>query len=209
MEDLLVFHDGVYLPAKSLVAMAMNAPDYHTAEHYMVSLLYCAVIYENGRLLEICQEIRQHFGVSPYPEQHALRGNVLPIRTKEEVRSIFNKLDKNTQRELLCEAVKIMMHETDDTGKAIFWQKQHWMAIYLVLRDGMGIRCSQTGFAEYANRITPQDCPESLRIGTSTMTNFSKIITEEKPYYEMKHNPFAEVCSTFWNTIERVVLTRM
>ena len=51
MEDLLVFHDGVYLPAKSLVAMAMNARDYHTAEHYMVSLLYCAVIYENGRLL--------------------------------------------------------------------------------------------------------------------------------------------------------------
>ena len=51
MEDLLVFHDGVYLPAKSLVAMAMNAPDYHTAEHYMVSLLYCAVIYKNGRLL--------------------------------------------------------------------------------------------------------------------------------------------------------------
>ena len=99
------------------------------------------------------------------------------------------------------------MHETDDTGKAIFWQKQHWMAIYLVLRDGMGIRCSQTGFAEYANRITPQDCPERLRIGFSTMTNFSKTITEEKPYYEMKHNPFAKECNTFWNIIERVVLT--
>ena len=209
MEELLVFHDGIYLPAESLVAMAMNAPDYHTAEHYMVSLLYCAVIYGNRRLLEICQEIRQHFGVQPYPEQDAVKGDLSPARTKEEVRSIFCKQDKNTQREMLCEAIRIMMHEKDDTGKTIFWQKQHWMAVYLVLRDALGIRCSQTGFAEYANRITPHDCPEGLRIGTSTMTNFSKTITEEKPYYEMKHNPFAEVCSTFWNTIERVVLTRM
>ncbi len=187
--------------------MAMNAPDYHTAEHYMFSLLYCAVTCGNRRLLEECQEIRRHFGVPPYPEQHALKGDVPAIRTKEEVRSIFNRLNDDSQRELLREAVKIMIHETDDTGKAIFWQKQHWMAVYLVLRDGLGIRCSQTGFARFANRITPHDCPESLRIGTSTMTNFSKTVTEEKPYYEMKHNPFWVVCNAFWNIIERLVHT--
>lgn len=209
MEELLVFHDGIYLPAESLVAMAMNAPDYHTAEHYMVSLLYCAVIYGNRRLLEICQEIRQHFGVQPYPEQGAVKGDLSPARTKEEVRSIFCKLDENTQRELLCEAIRIMMHEKDDTGKNIFRQKQHWIGVYLVLRDGLGIECTQTGFTEYADGITPHDFPKKLRIGNSTMTNFSKTITENKSFYKMKHNPFKAVCSTFWNTIERVVLTRM
>lgn len=209
MDELLVFHDGVYLPVKSLVTMAMNAPDYHTAEHYLVSLLYCAAMCGNGKLMEICQEIRKHFGVSPYPEHPDSKGTTSPIRTKEEVRSIFNKLNLNTQHELLCEAIKILMQETDDTGKAVFRKKQHWMAVYLVLRDGLGMRLSQTGFDEYANRITPHDFQESLRIGTSTMTNFSKIITEDKPYYDMKHNPFAKECDTLWAIIERLILTRI
>lgn len=209
MEEPLVFHDGEYLPIKSIVKMAMNAPDYHTAEHYIVSLLYCAAMCGDRKLLEDCQEVRRHFGVLPYPELHAFKGDVSAKLTKEEVRSIFNRQNDNTQRELLCEAVKIMIHETDETGKAIFWQKQHWMAVYLVLRDGLGIRCSQTAFARYANSITPLDCPESLRIGTSTMTNFSKTITEEKPYYEMKHNPFGKVCNAFWNIIESLVHTRI
>lgn len=208
MEELLVFHDGIYLPAESLVAMAMNAPDYHTAEHYMVSLLYCAVIYGNRRLLEICQEIRQHFGVQPYPEQGAVKGDLSPARTKEEVRSIFCKQDENTQREMLCEAIRIMMHEKDDEGKAIFRQKQHWIGVYLVLRDGLGIECTQTGFTEYADGITPHDFPKKLRIGNSTMTNFSKTITENKSFYKMKHNPFKAVCNTFWNIIEKLILTK-
>jgi len=209
MEEPLVFHDGVYLPIEFLVEMAMNAPDYHTAEHYIVSLLYCAAMCGNRKLLEDCQKVRQHFGAQPYPEPHASWGNKSAIRTKEEVRSIFGKLNDNTQRELLCEAIKIMIHETDETGKAIFCQKQHWMAVYLVLRDGLGIRCSQTAFASYANSITPHDCPDGLRIGTSTMTNFSKTITEEKPYYEMKHNPFGKVCDAFWRIVERLILTRI
>lgn len=208
MEELLVFHDGVYLPVKSLVAMAMNAPDYHTAEHYMVSLLYCAVMYGNRKLLEKCQEIRQHFGVLPYPEVKAFGENVLPIRTMEEVRSIFNMLDDDTQHKLLCEAIKIMMRKTDDEGKAIFRQKQHWIGVYLVLRDGLGIECTQTGFTEYADGITPHDFPKKLRIGNSTMTNFSKTITENKFFYKMKHNPFKAVCNTFWNIIEKLILTK-
>lgn len=209
MDELLVFHDGVYLPVKSLVTMAMNAPNYIIAEHYLFSLLNYAAMSGNSKLLEICQKIRQYIGISPYPEHPDSKGTTSPIRTKEEVRSIFNKLNLNTQHELLCEAIKILMQETDDTGKAIFWQKQHWMAVYLVLRDGLGMRLSQTGFDEYANRITPHDCQDSLRIGTSTMTNFSKIITEDKPYYDMKHNPFAKECDTLWAIIERLILTRI
>ena len=96
---------------------------------------------------------------------------------------------------------------TDHTGKAIFWQKQHWMGVYLVLRDRLGVRCPQTGFAEYAQKITPLNCPDNLKIGQTTMTNFSKLVIEDKPYFEMKHNPFEEVCKTLWDIIFKQILT--
>jgi hypothetical protein len=210
MDDYLIFHDGVELPARTLVLMAMNAPDYHTAEHYLVSLLYCASIREDRRLLAKCQEIRQHFGITPYPEQPASIGNLPPVRPQEEeVRSIFNKQNENIRYEWLREALTSLLDITDNTGKNISSKKQHWMGVYLVLRDRLGIRCSQTGFADYASKITPCNCPDDLKIGSSTMTNFAKIVTEDKAYFEMKHNPFAEVCDTLWNIIVRQILTKI
>ena len=102
-----------------------------------------------------------------------------------------------------------LMAVTDHTGKAIFWKKQHWMGVYLVLRDRLGMRCPQKRFADFAPKITPQNCQESLKIGQTTMTNFSKIILEDKPYFEMKHNPFEEVCKTLWDIIFKQILTKI
>ena len=120
---------------------------------------------------------------------------------EDRIRSFFNKQDDRTQQAWLREAMKALMGITDHTGKAIFWQKQHWMGVYLVLRDRLGMRCSQKGFADYAPKITPQNCLDNLRIGQTTMTNFSKIVIEDKPYFEMKHNPFEDVCKTLWDII--------
>jgi hypothetical protein len=83
------------------------------------------------------------------------------------------------------------------------------MGVYLVLRDRLGMRCPQTGFAEYAQKITPQNCLDNLRIGQTTMTNFSKLVIEDKPYFEMKHNPFEEVCKTLWDIIFKQILTKI
>ena len=128
---------------------------------------------------------------------------------EDRIRSFFNKQDDRTQQAWLREAMKALMGITDHTGKAIFWQKQHWMGVYLVLRDRLGVRCPQTGFAEYAQKITPLNCPDNLKIGQTTMTNFSKLVIEDKPYFEMKHNPFEEVCKTLWDIIFKQILTKI
>ncbi len=128
---------------------------------------------------------------------------------EDKIRHFFNKQDDRTQQAWLHEAMKALMGVTDHTGKAIFWQKQHWMGVYLVLRDRLGMRCSQKGFADYAPKITPQNCQESLKIGQTTMTNFSKLVIEDKPYFEMKHNPFEEVCKTLWDIIFKQILTKI
>ncbi len=136
--------------------------------------------------------------------------NISPATSQEaKIRSFFNQQDDRTQQAWLREAMKALMGITDHTGKAIFWQKQHWMGVYLVLRDRLGVRCPQTGFAEYAQKITPQNCPDNQKIGQTTMTNFSKLVIEDKPYFEMKHNPFEEVCKTLWDIIFKQILTKI
>ena len=136
--------------------------------------------------------------------------NISPATSQEaKIRSFFNQQDEHTQQVLLREAMGALMAVTDHTGKAIFWQKQHWMGVYLVLRDRLGVRCPQTGFAEYAQKITPLNCPDNLKIGQTTMTNFSKLVIEDKPYFEMKHNPFEEVCKTLWDIIFKQILTKI
>ena len=136
--------------------------------------------------------------------------NISPATSQEaKIRSFFNQQDDRTQQVLLREAMGALMAVTDHTGKAIFWQKQHWMGVYLVLRDRLGVRCPQTGFAEYAQKITPLNCPYNLKIGQTTMTNFSKLVIEDKPYFEMKHNPFEEVCKTLWDIIFKQILTKI
>ena len=127
---------------------------------------------------------------------------------EDRIRSFFNKQDDRTQQAWLREAMKALMGVTDHTGKAIFWQKQHWMGVYLVLRDRLGMRCPQKGFADFAPKITPENCQENLKISQTTMTNFSKIILEDKPYFEMKHNPFEEVCNRLWDIIIQQDLTK-
>lgn len=209
MEDFLVFLDGEYFPASTVIRLAMGATDYHIAEHYLVSLLSSAYMYEDRRLFNKCQEIRKRFGVYPYPDLPASEGNLPPVRSQEEeVRRRYGKLLDQQKFDILKKAILLLLSSTDENGQKIFSQKQHWMGVFLVLRDRLGVRCSQSGFADYATKITPSCCPDELRIGNSTMTNFAKTITEDKVYYEMKHNPFAEVCDTLWGIIIKLFLTK-
>ena len=142
-------------------------------------------------------------------EAPTVSADMSPATTQEaKIRNFFNRQDDRTQQAWLREAMMTLMAATDRTGKTIFWQKQHWMGVYLVLRDRLGMRCPQKGFADYAPKITPQNCQENLKIGQTTMTNFSKIVVEDKPYFEMKHNPFEEVCNRLWDIIIQQDLTK-
>ena len=175
--------------------------DYPLAKQYLYRIFdkltndqRIALYYYNVQMNQLHQDMDE------LRQEEPSASTYMPSSESQEdrIRSFFNKQDDRTQRAWLREAMKALMGITDHTGKAIFWQKQHWMGVYLVLRDRLGMRCSQKGFADYAPKITPQNCQESLKIGQTTMTNFSKLVIEDKPYFEMKHNPFEEVCTKLY-----------
>ena len=186
--------------------------DYPLAKQYLYRIfdklsndLRIALYYYNVQMNQIHEDMDKLNQEAP-----TASANILPATSQEaKIRHFFNQQDDRTQQAWLREAMKALMGITDHTGKAIFWQKQHWMGVYLVLRDRLGMRCSQKGFADYAPKITPQNCQESLKIGQTTMTNFSKLVIEDKPYFEMKHNPFEEVCKTLWDIIFKQILTKI
>ena len=186
--------------------------DYPIAKQYLYRIFdkltndqRIALYYYNVQMIQLHQDMDELHQEEPSASTY------MPSSESQEdrIRSFFNKQDDRTQQAWLREAMKALMGVTDHTGKAIFWQKQHWMGVYLVLRDRLGVRCPQTGFAEYAQKITPLNCPDNLKIGQTTMTNFSKLVIEDKPYFEMKHNPFEEVCKTLWDIIFKQILTKI
>ena len=186
--------------------------DYPLAKQYLYRIFdkltndqRIALYYYNVQMNQLHQDMDELHQEAPSASTY------MPSSESQEdrIRSFFNKQDDRTQQAWLREAMKALMGITDHTGKAIFWQKQHWMGVYLVLRDRLGVRCPQTGFAEYAQKITPLNCPDNLKIGQTTMTNFSKLVIEDKPYFEMKHNPFEEVCKTLWDIIFKQILTKI
>ena len=186
--------------------------DYPIAKQYLYRIFdklsndqRISLYYYNVQMKQIYEDMEKLRQEAP-----TASANILPATSQEaKIRHFFNQQNVHTQQVLLREAMGSLMGATDQTGKAIFWQKQHWMGVYLVLRDRLGMRCPQKGFADYAPKITPENCQENLKIGQTTMTNFSKIVVEDKPYFEMKHNPFEEVCNTLWDIIIKQMLTKI
>ena len=167
--------------------------DYPLAKQYLYRIFdkltndqRIALYYYNVQMNQLHQDMDELHQEEPSASTY------MPSSESQEdrIRSFFNKQDDRTQQAWLREAMKALMGVTDHTGKAI-------------------MRCSQKGFADYAPKITPQNCQESLKIGQTTMTNFSKLVIEDKPYFEMKHNPFEEVCKTLWDIIFKQILTKI
>ena len=185
--------------------------DYPLAKQYLYRIfdklsndLRIALYYYNVQMNQIHEDMDKLNQEAP-----TVSADMSPATTQEaKIRNFFNRQDDRTQQAWLREAMMTLMAATDRTGKTIFWQKQHWMGVYLVLRDRLGMRCPQKGFADFAPKITPENCQENLKISQTTMTNFSKIILEDKPYFEMKHNPFEEVCNRLWDIIIQQDLTK-
>ena len=86
----------------------------------------------------------------------------------------------------------------------VFNKKQHWIGVFLVVRDRLSGDPKQSHFTEYANKFTPADWPEELKIG-KVMTNVSKKIDTNELYYDLENNPYETVCDEFWNIILRLI----
>ena len=65
-------------------------------------------------------------------------------------------------------------------------------------------------FIEFANICTPADWDDNIRIGETTMSNIGRYISYEdrdEAYYDMKNNPFEDLCDTFWSILIHEIMT--
>lgn len=137
--------------------------------------------------------------MSRSPELPASEGN-LPndLSLEDEARRYFKELTDGNKLNLLRKAMKQLRDSN------VFNKKQHWIGVFLVLRDRLSGDPIQSHFTEYAKKFTPDDFPEDLKIG-KVMTNVSKIIDVNELYYKMEYNPFETVCDNFWNVILNLI----
>ena len=199
MKDYMIYHNHVEVSVHTVIGMAKGAPDYISAAPFLNSLFYAAKQHEDNWLFSQCLDIMEKFGASPYPDSPASKGN-LPndMSLGNEARRYFNGLTEGSQQNLLRKAMKQLR------DSHVFNRKQHWIGVFLVLRDRLSGDPKQSHFTEYAKKFTPDDFPEDLKIG-STMTNASKTVFMDKLYYEMANNPYETVCDSFWDIILNLI----
>lgn len=199
MKDYMIYLDGDDLPVQKVLNMAKGARDNSIAEHYLVALFYEADVREDRWLRSECRDIMQKRGMSRSPELPASEGN-LPndLSLEDEARRYFKELTDGNKLNLLRKAMKQLRDSN------VFNKKQHWIGVFLVLRDRLSGDSKQSHFTEYAKKFTPDDFPEDLKIG-KVMTNVSKIIDVNELYYKMEYNPFETVCDNFWNVILNLI----
>ena len=127
-----------------------------------------------------------------------------PQQYAQDPRSKYRCLDNAARNELVKSAL------LDMYNRKLFTTKNHWIGTYLVVRDRLErTGFTQTDFVNMAASITPEEFPDRLHISTSTMKNFTKVITDSRDrneaYYDMENNPQEEFCDEFWNALERML----
>jgi hypothetical protein len=98
-----------------------------------------------------------------------------------------------------------------NNNKDIFASKVHWLGVYLVIHDRLDGAINRTSFVKLADAIKPEEWAEDLAIGENTMTNFAHYVDyndRKEAYYDMENNPWETLCSSFWNVLRQVILTR-
>lgn len=197
--------DGLSWPLRPLL-QSLDSRELGDAEWWrrMASLQNAAARAGDGKLLAALDEKKKaRWGTSFEAPEVVTQNNLPPLSIEECVKRWFQDLSKEEQQAVMKQAMEKLLEATKEEGKKLFSKKQHWMGVYMVLRDRLSITIQHKDFADYANNITPESCPSALRISSSTMTNFSKTVPDG-PYFMMKQNPFEGVCSTLWAIIKNI-----
>ena len=203
--------DGVNWPLRSML-QSLDSHELGEAEWWrrMAVLQNAAARAGDGELLGALDDKRKRrWGVSFEAPEVVTPNNLPPLSVDECVRRWFLKLSNEEQQEVLKQAVGKLLEATDSAGrKKLFSNKQHWMAVYMVVRDRLNVTVKHKEFHTYADKITPDACPPNLRISSSTMTNFSKTVPDG-PYYKIKQNPFHELCVMLWTIIKSIYFAQV
>ena len=197
--------DGLSWPLRPLL-QSLDSPEMGEGEWWrrMATLTNAAARAGDTMLLEALDQKRASRFGTPFDAPEVVSPNNLPpLSMEENIKRWFQKLDKDKQQEFLKKAMEQLLNAADSNGSKIFTKKQHWMAVYMVLRDRLGTIIMRNDFHTYAAEITPGTCPPKLMISSSTMTNFSKTVPEGS-YFKMKNNPFHDQCSTLWTIIKNL-----
>lgn len=212
LQELVVKHDGAYLPAKILIDMAKNAGSYNVAEHYIVSLLNHAIIYNIPKIRKYVDDITRHYNLDPLPTANApASDNNMPNfenphkKQAEKARIIYCKMEKEQREDILKEALAKLRIEKAE----LFMNTYCWIGIYLVVKDRLDEDLKMTTFCGYS--ITPSGWPSKLALGTNTLSNIGRYIKGKDrfvSYYLMEDNPFKSLCDKFWEILFSLILTK-
>jgi hypothetical protein len=197
--------DGLSWPLRSLL-QSLDSRELGDAEWWrrMASLQNAAARAGDGELLAaLDQKKKTRWGTAFEAPEVVTPNNFPPLSIEECVKRWFLSLSSEEQKAILKQAMEKLLEGTDEDGKKLFSKKQHWMAVYVVLRDRLSISVPHISFADYAESITPETCPSKLRISSSTMTNFSKTLPEST-CYRIKSKPFERLCTTLWAIIKNI-----
>jgi hypothetical protein len=193
-----VFHDGAWIKAATLVEMAKSAGYYQIAEHYFVSLFMYAATHPKYDVISIVNEVRAHYHLDPFPTV----GPSVEAKSTidDQARQVYRKMDDTERKKLLSESLHLLLLSNTN----LFQKKKDWIGIYMVIRDRLDGRLSQTDFYGFANDITPAGWPEGMRIHPTTFNNYGRYVKyedRERVYYEMESNQWKELCNAFWDIV--------
>ena len=196
--------DGVLILKDTLLKMARSTGNPVIAEHYLLALAYHAAIHNRQDIIDEVEEIRKRYNFAPLPTAKTATssGKYAPdfsTMTPPEVRAraIYKKLTKENKIKVLRSALTALRVENE----RLFKNKSSWIGVYFVVRDRLDSKISQTDFYEFADSFTPEDWPDGLKIGSSTMSNLTRKVKYEdrsEAYYDMANNPWEELCEKYW-----------
>ena len=207
----LIYLDGMWLRQEHLLNLAIGVGNYAQAEHYLFALLADAVVKGKREALHEVNKVREHYGVKAIPLSDDILNDDSQRKTRitaadEQTKNLFLKMTREEKLDVLRQSMRRLLADYH-----LFNYARHWFAIFMVVRDRLvGEGINQSKFIDLANKITPDDLPDKLRMCKHTMKNFSREFRESdrgEVYYRMKHNPQEELCNTFWNIIQETILT--
>lgn len=209
-----IWHDGATIPENLLISMAKNAGSFVVAEHCLVSY-YRHILAQHGLgdYINKENEVRSHYNVvnAPMPKADAKseggRRDNQELAKNDLARKRYMELNYEMRTMLLKESLRALINNNKD----IFASKVHWLGVYLVIHDRLDGAINRTSFVKLADAIKPEEWAEDLAIGENTMTNFAHYVDyndRKEAYYDMENNPWETLCSSFWNVLRQVILTR-
>lgn len=210
MENLhkdFIYLDGMWLKEEQLLKLAKNAGSMVIAEHYLCAYLLNAVINGKSDAIDKVNEVRAVYGLDAIPYSDIKENCSNRRDTKADLaRKKYLEMVPDKQQAFLSSCLKLLMEH----HKELFKSKTYWTGIYLVVRDRFDSKIRKSDFPDLVRKITPSDWPHNLLISDTTLSNFSHYLDycdRGEAYYDMKNNPWEDLCMTFWDIVEYEILT--